>query len=545
MATLTENGEIVDEPPRGRASDLPPGLHPAGPPPLHGGFARPSFTLRDALTIVFFDRWAILTAFLVPVILGLALSLFTRTTYQADARLLVLLGREYVFRPDIGEQLPGFSFDRDQIVKAELEILGSRELKVEVVRSIGMDEMYPRLRVGTTPETVPPDQANRRPRALDVAVDQFDQNLRLTPVQGSNVIQLAFVHPDPQIAAEALNLLIRFYMEKRRDVFSQTRSAVIQEQRDQYAQRLHEVEDRIQKFRKDNNISNVEEQINLLLRQENDQVSAELQLEQNARGLQAQLDGLKAQIAATPAQILLATDSARTPALDSARATLMGLELRRRDLLTKYREGSRVIADVDAQIQQARSFLAQDDHRVSDSTRYGRNPVLDDLERDRARLDAELKGTRARRTEIDGNVQKIRDQLAALAGQDQAFRALERDHAILDDSYRTYTKRLEEAKITEEFDKSKTANVRIIAPAEPPSEGRSLRLPIIAASMFLGILAALTTAFVMAQMRQTYLTPEDAERSLSLPVLLTVPLREAAEVPRARRQLWPGWGRRA
>jgi uncharacterized protein involved in exopolysaccharide biosynthesis len=234
--------------------------------------------------------------------------------------------------------------------------------------------------------------------------------------------------------------------------------------------------------------------------------------------------------------VLLSNDNTRAPALDSARGTLMSLELRRRDLLTKYKETSRVIADVDAQIAQARAFMSQDDKRTTDSTRRGRNPVLDDLERDLARLEAELKGLHARRAEIEANIRKQRERLAEMAVQQQAFRALERDRTLIEDSYRTYTTRLEQAKITEEFDKSKSANVRIIASAEPPSEGRSLRLPIMAAAVFLGLLTALATAFVVAQMRQTFLTPEDTERVLGLPVLLTVPLRERGPDARSPRR---------
>lgn len=526
MASLTEDGDVIVEAPRGGVAE--------------GPFATPHFTLRDVLTVVFFDRWAIFTAFLVPVLLGIGASFLARTSYEAEARLLVLLGREYVLRPEVGEAVPGLSFDREQIVKAELEILGSRELKADVIRTVGLEELYPSIRDNGRTES-----GTRRPRAVDLAVDRFEKDLKLTPVQGSSVIQLAYRHGDPNIAAEALNLLVRFYMEKRREVFSQSRSPVIQEQRDQYAQRLREAEQRMQDFRDKNKISNIEEQTNLLLRQESEQVNAQLQLDERIRGFEAQMQGLKQQVASTPAQILLSNENTRTQSLDSARATLMGLELRRRDLLTKYKEGSRVISDIDAQIAQARQFLQTDEPRAGDSVRYGRNPVLDDLQRDLARLDAELQGSRARKSEIDSNIRKIRERIAALAQQDQTFRALERERAILEESYRTYTTRLEEAKITEEFDKNKSANnVRVIAQAEPPSVGSSLRLPILAASVFLGLLAALATAFVVAQMRQTYLTPEDAERSLGLPVLLAVPQRGVAQsrAPIARR-FWR-WGRR-
>jgi uncharacterized protein involved in exopolysaccharide biosynthesis len=374
MATLTEDGDIVMDAPRGTASEA--------------GFAPRGVTMRDVLTAVFYDRWAIMVALLVPVCLGVAASLLVRTTYEAEARLLILLGREYVFRPEAGENTQSFSFDRDQIVKSELEILGSRELKAEVIKTIGLEEIYPSMTLGSAVDA-PSSTGRQRPRALDLAVERFEKDLKLTAVQGSNVIQLAYSHRDPQIAAEALNLLIRFYIEKRREVFSQTRSTVLVQQRDTYAKQLADIEARLQAFRSQNNISNIEEQTNLLLRQEYDLNTAAQQLDERVRGLQAQGQGLKAQIAGTPAQILLSQDTTRTRALESARATLMGLELRRRDLLTKYRESSRIVVDVDAQIAEARRFLAEDQSASSDSTRTGRNPVLDDLERDLARLEAE------------------------------------------------------------------------------------------------------------------------------------------------------------
>ncbi len=524
MATLTEDGDIVMDAPRGTASEA--------------GFAPRGVTMRDILTAVFYDRWAIMVALLVPVCLGIAASLLVRTTYEAEARLLILLGREYVFRPEAGENTQSFSFDRDQIVKSELEILGSRELKAEVIKTIGLEEIYPSMTLGSTVEA-PSSTGRQRPRALDLAVERFEKDLKLTAVQGSNVIQLAYSHRDPQIAAEALNLLIRFYIEKRREVFSQTRSTVLVQQRDTYAKQLADIEARLQAFRSQNNISNIEEQTNLLLRQEYDLNTAAQQLDERVRGLQAQGQGLKAQIVGTPAQILLSQDTTRTRALESARATLMGLELRRRDLLTKYRESSRIVVDVDAQIAEARRFLAEDQSASSDSTRTGRNPVLDDLERDLARLEADLQGQRARKGELDSSLKKLRERLAALTAQDRMFRELERERSINEENYRTYTTRLEEARITEEFDRNKSANIRIIAAAEPPTTGKSLRLPIVAASIFLGLLSALATAFVVAQMRQTYLTPDDVERSLGLPVLLVVPLRHVAGARASR-----GGGRR-
>jgi uncharacterized protein involved in exopolysaccharide biosynthesis len=529
MAALSEDADVVMDAPRAGAG--------AG----EDAFAPRGVTMRDVLTAVFYDRWAILTAFLVPLCLGVAAAALVRTTYEAEARLLVLLGREYIFRPETGEAIPGFTFDREQIVKAELEILGSRELKAEVIKTIGLDEIYPgaALLPAPEPDAAVPGQPARRTRAIDLAVERFEKELKLSAVQGSNVIQLAYSHRNAQIAAEALNLLVRYYIDKRREVFSQTRSGVLVQQRDQYAKQLAEAELRLQDFRARNSISNIEEQTNLLLRQEYDLNTALQQLDERIRGLQAQGQGLKAQIAQTPAQVTLSQDTTRTRSLESARATLMGLELRRRDLLTKYKESSRMVADVDAQIAEARRFLAEDQPTASDSTRVGRNPVVDDLERDLARLEAELQGQRARKGELDASLKKLRDRLSGLTAQDRQFRDLERERSILEENYRTYTTKLEEARITEEFDRNKSANIRIIQSAEPPAVGKSLRLPIVAASMFLGLLSALATAFVVAQMRQTFLTPDDVERGLGLPVLLVVPLRQGAGRPaRAGRRAW-------
>ncbi len=93
---------------------------------------------RDVLNVLFKHQRKIVATFLV--IVG-AVALYTFTTtplFEAKASLLIKLGREYVYRPEIGEERPQMALNREDMVNSELEILTSRDLAEKVIETIGI-----------------------------------------------------------------------------------------------------------------------------------------------------------------------------------------------------------------------------------------------------------------------------------------------------------------------------------------------------------------------------------------------------------------------
>ena len=104
-------------------------------------------SLLEILTQVFMDGRRIGAVFLIGLALTVIVSFLPSKKYTADASLLLRLGREYVYTPEVGDTAPGspIAYDREQTLLAESKILTSRDLKLAVLDKMGVAEIYPHL----------------------------------------------------------------------------------------------------------------------------------------------------------------------------------------------------------------------------------------------------------------------------------------------------------------------------------------------------------------------------------------------------------------
>ena len=147
-------------------------------------------------------RWALITAVLLSTILGVAFVTFFVLTpiYQSTAVVLVKLGREFVYNPELGDRKT-FLTSMDGIVLAELEILHSDDLLRDVVDTLDPNRLYPEL------------ESNDVPHPRHVALQRFREDFSATAVSMTNVIRISFRHPDPEIAANSVNVLVERFKE--------------------------------------------------------------------------------------------------------------------------------------------------------------------------------------------------------------------------------------------------------------------------------------------------------------------------------------------
>ena len=94
---------------------------------------RSPLTLRELLTPAFYYQKQAFLAFLLPVLAAAVAIFFAHTVYVAQSRLLILLGGDYVFKSSAADSASAQSFDRSQIVHAEMEILSSRGVRSDAL----------------------------------------------------------------------------------------------------------------------------------------------------------------------------------------------------------------------------------------------------------------------------------------------------------------------------------------------------------------------------------------------------------------------------
>jgi uncharacterized protein involved in exopolysaccharide biosynthesis len=476
------------------------------------------FSMREFLSIFFKDGKRIAAAFLIPMILFIILSFVPTPKYEATATLLVKMGREYLYRPEVGDSnVQPVATDRALAVLSEVEIINSRDVKEQVIDQVGLERLYPGIANSEEDPTSP-----KKARALA----QLNRQLEVFPVKDSNIIQVRFKHADPAVAADAVNSLVANYMEKRRSIYSGTTVDLAQNQVQALRDRLLDVETRIDQFKNENNIVSFVEQQGLLLNQR-DALETKLKAADSALAeATGMLNAVRKNANSVKSDIRMYSETTRDDTLDSARGALLDLRLKEGEATAKYTDRNPVVVDIRNQIRRAEQLVRDIEAQKKDIVRMGRNPVRDTVETDLIRFQGQQQSAQASKVVLTKQLEAINGQLSALSRQQPKLDELMRERQIADNTYQGYVKKLEESKILAELARNANTNVSIVQKALPPVEKKNLQILILAIGFVLSACIALLVAFLSELLRGTYISPEKLQRSLGLPVLASIPHRD-------------------
>ena len=289
-----------------------------------------SLSLRELLTPVFYYRRRAWLAFLIPVALAVVACLFAHPVYVAQSRLLILLGGDYVFKGAPNDPGSTQSFDRFQIVHAEMEILSARDLYTDAIKAEGLARVYPGV----------PDS----PSGMELAVNRLAKDLTIDNVPQSNVIELKLRNRDPQVAAELLNKLVALYVDRRQAVFKRADPSYMTDQQKALSQRLSALEAQLTDFSTRHDIGDYAAAFSAAQSQQ-DQIQAQLQaLDQQIASRAGQTGQLSSRMQSTPPVVSLTTENTRSQQLDTLTANLATLQNERREAAEKFRDGYPLIA---------------------------------------------------------------------------------------------------------------------------------------------------------------------------------------------------------
>ncbi len=187
--------------------------------------------LSAILFALFKRKWTILICAAVGIIAAAVAYFFYPPVYESDAKLLV----RYVLERSAVDPIEGAkpsgtsSSDVDKVIGAEIAILTSWDLAVQVAEAIGPKRLLPSSGAAAT-ETA--------------AAGVVSSGLSATTTRGSNIIFVSYKNHDPQIAPLVLQELLSRYFIKHLEVH---RSAgafdFVTQQTDQVRARLNQTED--------------------------------------------------------------------------------------------------------------------------------------------------------------------------------------------------------------------------------------------------------------------------------------------------------------
>jgi len=357
----------------------------------------------------------------------------------------------------------------------------------------------------------------------------FRAQLNAAVVKGANVINVSFKHSDPQVAARAVNQLIESFKIKHIEIFRNPKTSFMEKQLAVYRQQLNEAEENLEAFKQKNRVFSLDEQKSLLLTQKTQLDNTLKDAQSNMRKLQQQISSLTSQMQTIPKYELLASKSGKTKNIGDAQNALLNLQLKEQQLLTKYDEKNRQVANVRKEIQLVTDFLSANGlAKTSEDEILQKNTVYSELETSLFEARTTLSSEEAKIAATGQQLNEVNGELQDLEAHERELRSLEREVDTSESSFKSYVTKLEDARTEEELDLMRKVNISVIqkatVPIGPIAPNKRFNLIV---GIILGLVSGLTLAiFSEYCVGRGVCTPEGIEQHLGLPLLASVPYKE-------------------
>jgi uncharacterized protein involved in exopolysaccharide biosynthesis len=475
---------------------------------------QPLPTLRDIVAVLFRERWAMLAAF-VLVVIAVAASCVWIPKYEAQMKILALRQRSDAMVTPSANAPDQFSNDQvsEEDLNSEVELLNSDDLLRKVVLTTGL--------AGQSGSSADSGSEVR----IAKAVRRLGKDLKIEPIRKTNVISVSYEARDPQMAEEVLKALAAAYMEKHLEVHHPSGEfKFFDQQTERYQQGLNQAQEKLTDFTKGTGVVSAELERDSALQQADafDSTARQaqttlLETQQRIRALQTELQSIK------PRMTTVVRSSDNPQLLEQLKSTLLNLELKRTDLLTKYEPTYRLVQEVDQQIADANAAISAEESKPIRDESSDQNPDYQWVQAELTKAQADLSGLKARAAAAAAIAANYHEQAQRLGqneiAQDNLLQAAKTQEA----NYLLYTQKREEARISDALDQRGILNVSLaeqpVVPALPKRSPMSIAL----LTLLLAGAFSLSTAFVLDFMDPTFRTPDELAGYLGTPVLAALP----------------------
>ena len=487
-------------------------------------------TLRDILTPLFRHRMLVLLTFLTLVLATIIGIVMLPKDYEAEMKILVKRERvDAAVTPgrDAAVTNPGDVTEEE--LNSEVELLKSRDLLEKVVVSYNLqdshsshfwDRLFPTIAAGEN------GNGQDNEKKISQAVLGLENSLHVDPLKKTDLIQVTYDSPDPQMASSVLNTLGNFYLEKTVEVHRPPGAfEFFQEESQHYDQELQTAEAQLAKFDHDKGVADpqLEKQIALQKLSEFEATFNSTRIAINET--EKRTGVVEEQLASTPAQTISQVRSSDNPALmQQLKTILLNLEIKRTELLDKFDPDYRPVQDVQKQIEQTIDAIAQAQKSPELEETTDRNPSYEWLRSELTKSNAELATLEARASETKNVIQQYRNQLSSIDVNGAAQENLLREVKEAEGNDLLYKEKREEARIGDALDRQRIVNVAIAEAATVPSlPAHSHRAMTLLFGILLACLVSPGVAFAVDYLDPSLRTPDELRDVLQIPVLAALP----------------------
>ena len=478
--------------------------------------------LKSAVTVLFRRKWLVLTIFIITAAGATAFAMLTPNRYKSSMKILIknervdaaVSAEEHTWTDRKGVS--------EEAINSEIELLKSKDLVQQVAEKLHLDKRNKEPGLLSALRR----RNDGRPMGLDDAIQNLQNNLEVSPVKKADIIEITYVDTSPEMSAAVLKQLADDYLDKHLKLH-QTPGAhqFFKDQSSTYEQQLRSVQGELTGFRKRNEVTDLETQKKLALNYQSDLEKVLMRTEADIQDAGKKIEQMRQQINSMPARIL--TQSREIPnqfAVERFNSALLELRNKRTLLLTKFREDDRLVQEVDTQIQDTKMALEKAEKFKGVENQTDQNPVRQGLEPELHKTEAALAGLRAQKETLNRQLGEYQGRLKQLEEATLKNNELERSLKQTEEAYKLYSKKEEEARISEALDQQKIANVMIAeSPTVPLSPFKPNRPLTMALGLLLGLFGSISAAFMLEYFNDSVRTSDDLEALVGLPVLATIP----------------------
>ena len=182
------------------------------------------------------------------------------------------------------------------------------------------------------------------------------------------------------------------------------------------------------------------------------------------------IEALRQQAVSVPPRLTTQLRTAENPQLlQQMKSTLLTLELKRSELLSKFEPTYPLVVEVEKQIRETRAAIAgEKEAPVRDET-TDQNPTYEWVKSELAKAQTELSGLKARAVADQAALAKYRNDARNLQQATIVQQDLLRTAKTEEDNYLLYRRKQEEARINDALDARGILNVAVAEPATVPA----------------------------------------------------------------------------
>ncbi|HVH87010.1 MAG TPA: hypothetical protein VM912_09810, partial [Terriglobales bacterium] len=476
-----------------------------------------SYSAREVAVVIFRHRRVAMLSFL-GVLFGAMVAALILPSYHAEMKFLVK--RERVDPVISGDQStsqiqiasPEIS---EQEMNSEVELLTSEDLLRQVVLANHLEQS-----VGSSWF-----HKDDRERNIAIAIRKLRSNLQVEAVRKTNIVNVTLSSHRPKQAADVLKSLGNLYLEKHTQVMRPGGQYLFfAQQTDEAKKELADAEDRLQAFnRKQRVVAPETERDNTLEKLAEISLSVE-QTRAAIAETEDRIDTLKHLQKSMPARITTQLRQGDNPQLmQQLKSTLLNLQLKRTELLTKFQPSYPLVQEVDRQIAETQSAIAGEDARPVREETTDQNPTEAWVRGELAKAKADLSGLQAREEEQRASIASYQSRARTLEDKGIVQQDLLRSAKAAEQTYLLYLRKREESRISDALDRRRILNVAIaqepLVPALPARSGGWYLLVGTLFALFVGV----ASTFCAEYFDDSFRTPDEITRELSLPVIAAVP----------------------